>query len=555
MSIENNKLFENIAITLSGGGYRASSFALGVLSYLNHFKIEDKPLLKNVKGISAVSGGTLTGVTYAFFVANGNSFSNFYSHFYSVLENDNLIAIASEKLSNNNIWKTINKRRTLINAMSLAYEELLIDGTFKNLTSENSHLEDICFNATDFSNGLSFRFQTTGVFGNNKFKDKISKNCIEKLKLSDIIAASSCFPIGFEPIIFPNDFINKNNLQNCELERTKEIFDTGIGLMDGGIVDNQGIGSMINADKRRHNNPGKKEFDLVMVCDVGSYTMEPWKPEVIEEDKGSNINTPLKVIQLYEKVLKNRWWLIAPLFFIIAFSYYLNVTSNFNLLSYFGTHIISLVVIISVLILVGISYVKYKVYTIKNFVLDIVPDELKKELEDELRYLGNLKFNLLKRMIIERATSSKKMINEVLMKQIRRLNYNLFYADERFKNRRITNLIYEITKGNNVKSNEKTIEYNSIKKPSKSIIDATVIAEDMPTTFWFTKKDTEIERLKNLVACGQFTTCYNLLAHCMYLKNKNINSSPLLDVFISKLKDDWTKFNENPYWLHDDNKI
>lgn len=54
-----------IGVAISGGGYRATSFGLGTLSYLNHLKFDNQPLLKKVVALSTVSGGSITGITYA----------------------------------------------------------------------------------------------------------------------------------------------------------------------------------------------------------------------------------------------------------------------------------------------------------------------------------------------------------------------------------------------------------------------------------------------------------------------------------------------------------
>ncbi len=54
-----------IALCLSGGGYRAASFHLGTMDYLYRLKYKGEPLLHRVKAISTVSGGTFTGVLYA----------------------------------------------------------------------------------------------------------------------------------------------------------------------------------------------------------------------------------------------------------------------------------------------------------------------------------------------------------------------------------------------------------------------------------------------------------------------------------------------------------
>ena len=41
--------FENMAISLSGGGYRATAFHLGTLSYFNKRQHKGAPLFKKIK--------------------------------------------------------------------------------------------------------------------------------------------------------------------------------------------------------------------------------------------------------------------------------------------------------------------------------------------------------------------------------------------------------------------------------------------------------------------------------------------------------------------------
>lgn len=259
-------LFENIALAFSGGGYRASSFGLGVLSYLKQVQFKDKSLLEHVKGLSTVSGGTLMGATYACYMAKGERFETFYDNFYKVLDDDRLLGVALEKLDSDELWKASHKRRSLINAFALAYHDLLTKENFKFLKQNKSHLEDICFNATDFSFGLAFRFQTTGRFGNYRLYNSHLKQLADDMKIADAIASSSCFPIGFEPLLMPDDYVSDHNSETYKAIKAKDEFKKGVGIMDGGIVDNQGIGSIMNAEVRRVNDG--KSYDLIMVCDV-----------------------------------------------------------------------------------------------------------------------------------------------------------------------------------------------------------------------------------------------------------------------------------------------
>src|SRR6476646_2734696 len=59
--------FKNIALTFSGGGFRAASFSLGALSYLYRCQNEkfNARLIDNVNFITSTSGGSLTNGKFA----------------------------------------------------------------------------------------------------------------------------------------------------------------------------------------------------------------------------------------------------------------------------------------------------------------------------------------------------------------------------------------------------------------------------------------------------------------------------------------------------------
>lgn len=534
-----NPLFENIALTFSGGGYRAATFSLGILSYFNQVIYNGKPLLEKVKGLSTVSGGTLTGATYAYDKAIGKSFDEFYTRFYNTLNNEDLLGLALDIFSKKEVWKNSHKKRTLINAFALAYAELLTNGSFKDISGGKSHLKDICFNATDFSFGLAFRFQTTGDFGNYRLENQYLKVLAKEMKIADAIASSSCFPLGFAPLIMPDDFISNKNLEAYkDLKAYKngdniQPFKNGVGLMDGGIVDNQGIGSIMLTERRRKN-----KFDLIMVCDVGSYMMDPWTPSEMDVTK------KLRILRLFLLPLP-----IGVLLLVYGFYYHPNawIFISGGALTIIG------------LLLMGfyylINYPGHTIVKVGKFLNDKIPSFIK----DKLKFFRKLRLHLFYRMLVERGTSGKKMISEIFLKQIRRLNYDMFNKDESLRNRRSTALIYELTKDQfkDGKSDEKEkeLEREQIEEPSEMIFKSAKIATDMGTTLWFTKEDKDIERMKNLVSCGQYTGCYNLLKYCIDLKNKEDYDDPKeLDELIKIFQGDWERFRKDPFWLHDASK-
>ena len=78
------KAFNNIALAFSGGGFRAASFTFGTLSLLEHVG-----LLKSVKAISSVSGGSITAVKYAQSQIEKHSFDEFFTQYYTFLKKMN----------------------------------------------------------------------------------------------------------------------------------------------------------------------------------------------------------------------------------------------------------------------------------------------------------------------------------------------------------------------------------------------------------------------------------------------------------------------------------
>ena len=141
--------------------------------------------------------------------------------------------------------------------------------------------------ATDFDNSLPFRFRITegrmtdgqrisyGAFGNGKHS--IGRSVSRLITPGEALACSSCFPSGFEPMMYPDDF--KVSRQPGIADKIPSRF----GIMDGGITDNQGIEPILKAEERmrkyRTDKSRKdKALDLVIVSDVTSPYMDGYVP-------------------------------------------------------------------------------------------------------------------------------------------------------------------------------------------------------------------------------------------------------------------------------------
>jgi predicted acylesterase/phospholipase RssA len=547
--MENNfEPFDSIGLCLSGGGYRATFFSLGVVSYLNRIQFKGKPLLYNVEAISTVSGGTLMGVAYARAVQEKDfKFDTFYDEFYSTFKpgSDELLENAVSKLEKESTWKeNPHKKRSLINAFALSYSDLdLFKGEFemfKDLSSFN--LKHICFNATEFSFGLAYRFQNTGIFGNNPLRCTELEKISGKIKLSDIVASSSCFPLGFEPLIFPDDYIkDKSNKEYKDLKRLKN-FINGVGIMDGGIVDNQGIGSMINISKSKKR---AKPLDLFIVNDVGSYKMEPWQTD---SSKPSSKKSLKEVALGLLKYFEIRW----PYWVTLLTGILIIVINSLEII--IGKPWPTLYVLGGIITGIGISLVLLGTITwlIKTFAISglkiafrkVIPEVL----VDEVISFQRLSIGLLQRLLKERMTSTIKMVSDVFLKQIRRLNYDLLFSKDDYKNKIITSTVYELNGQETLYRKNPSFNEKIKPAPGKQLKQVAIIASEAPTTLWWDEKDKSLDRQDCLIACGQFTTCYNLMDYIVKLKDAGITSKEI-EAMYNLLKADWKKFNKDPLFM------
>jgi hypothetical protein len=606
--------FEHIALAFSGGGFRAASFGLGTLSFLSQVPFRGSTLLEKVTYMASASGGTIATSTYALNLAHGRPFGEFYKHLHQNLEGTCLLKEAMQMLDDDSAWADRpEKTRNIINAFAMAYDKhLYAHAEVQELRSApDPHLEEVCFNATELYRGLLFRQsvamksdpsihgEKNFLYGN--FIVNLGHQAASKLRIADLLAASSCFPAGFEPIVFPRDFINPSatrdfllkDLRICpqELSRTELDFlyskdvierthasvvpfdpvkfacelqeqalrkELDICLMDGGITDNQGLESVIDANYRREQaakadpDTAFKPFDLMLICDVGSHYMDAYKLPAMKKTSWLSIN---------------RLRILCALLFVAAGAgtfYIWNYLPNrtlWNLLSLF-TGLVSLA---SLTTLLTVQY-------LKSFISGKVTNggglDLNKNFSEQIvhllfSYFRRIRFNLLSFMVKERITSVLSLNNDVFLKRIRYLLYDIFFNEGNMKatGRVKANHIYDLTYTNDVNRER---NYSEEYLPGEAMQNVAQAAFGMATTLWFSTADTDKKMLPAIVACGQFTTCYNLLDYISKLKKHYPNEpgsvfsrlSPeqqeITNTVEAELKAQFVKFQANPFWLYNE---
>ncbi len=557
---------KRIALTCSGGGYRAAAFHLGAMAYLHRVRYGGEPLLHNVKAISTVSGGTISGVIYAQRKQKGESFEEIYRFIMHRLRSFDLIREGLEKLNDPSKWRNEGKRKNLINAFAEIYDEKYTEGAtfevFKDMSA--SHLDDVMFNATEFSNGIIFRFQNGGHFGNNYFP--VRRPTIWEVKLADMIAASSCFTGGFEPIEWPGDFLHPHS---PGIEKIRD-GSGSTGLMDGGIYDNQGIDSILLAEKRVRTDP----YDLIIVSDVTSPYMTPFKflqPEHDGQGRSWHHWTYRSVIAKVDgmyKSLRRTLVIVAALALLLP------------LLVMYGNHVLTGVgLTLAALALVAylmVGKVKKRVGQWTKAGRDYVVSKLQDQIPvEDLQVLNasDTTFRFIEPLVVDRVRSLITLMSSVFLKTVRRLVYGRLYESDRHAYRRVSNLIRELTqmdyeaqlaRNQNNRGFYQNLEgcdpilvgdYAHVIGPNiKKVAEE---AASFGTTLWFSQDEKLNNMLDYLVASGACSMCFNLLIYLTEIKHTpDIGYDAIdqtirdqLDQVYEQCMTDWLRFKQEPKFL------
>jgi NTE family protein len=254
------------ALALSGGGYRASVFHLGVLARLAR---EDQ--LENVTFLSTVSGGSL--VTGLVFALNGNAWPTSRQYLEKVLP-------AARK-----IFTTTDMQKSLLQSVSqnlfllfgnraqalsrLIQEKWGVTASLKQLPQSPRWM----INATCYETGKNWRFEQFRM-GDYLFG---YSNDTDRVKIADAMAASAGFPglIGaleldvapmkwFEYVTSVNagDEVgdSPDKIQARKTQPKTRLISDKVHLWDGGVYDNHGLEGLHDF---RTGWSGKFEFLLV----------------------------------------------------------------------------------------------------------------------------------------------------------------------------------------------------------------------------------------------------------------------------------------------------
>jgi len=268
-------LVGKMGLALSGGGFRASLYHLGVLA-----RLAESDLLRHVEVLSTVSGGSMVGAAYYLRLrdllqATRELKPSDYVDLVKKLIED--FRKGTESNLRNSLFTSFRCCHAILSGDDRAYSECVSQAIFRSLYSRTiaedpqmsalaivpegrdsdfhpryhnvdraAKVPAIVINATTLNTGHSWQFTTTSM-GESPFAIVAGADPLPRLRrsyyvdqlgtvvrpvtISQAVAASACVPGVFAPLTFPALY------EGYEVR-----------LVDGGVYDNQGVLALLQED-------------------------------------------------------------------------------------------------------------------------------------------------------------------------------------------------------------------------------------------------------------------------------------------------------------------
>ena len=231
MTVEINGEKKRIGLALSGGGFRAAAFHLGVMQKLHEIGLLDKLDL-----ISCVSGGSIAGGALA------NGWGNLPA---TLAQIDQYLRTKSIAISSlvGGIFDPFHSR---LDKLADTYDRDLFGN--KTLASLKNGPR-IYFNATNLASGNMFFFVAGGGGDEEMGEHELGVVKAPDFPIARAVAASSAFPPVFPPLRLGPDIYACGSAVEY------------VTLCDGGVYDNMGVNPLLRVARNR--------LDYMIVSDGG----------------------------------------------------------------------------------------------------------------------------------------------------------------------------------------------------------------------------------------------------------------------------------------------
>jgi NTE family protein len=248
---------EGAALCLSGGGYRAMVFHVGVL-----WRLYEANMLEGVKRISSVSGGSITagvlGLNWSKLSFDPAKVRNdFVEHIVAPIRE-----MASRTIDANSVIGGILLPGAVSDKIAGHYRDRLFgNATLQDLPDEPRFV----INATNVQSTVLWRFMKP--YMRDYRVGEVQKPAVE---LALAVAASSAFPPVLSPVTLnldPDSFTPGSGTDLQKKPYTSEVI-----LTDGGVYDNLGL------------ETAYKRYKTILVSDAGGATKSEEEPNTIGQD-------------------------------------------------------------------------------------------------------------------------------------------------------------------------------------------------------------------------------------------------------------------------------
>jgi len=336
----------------------------------------------------------------------------------------------------------------------------------------------------------------------------------ERVRVADAVASSSCFPGGFEPFLFPQQFHWPQDMPLPKVEAALGPgFKDGLPLMDGGIWDNQGVESLLLAFHR-----GRAA--TLVVSDVAA-----------REDDIYNF-----------PVGHTRGWVTLRMASILAWVLFAVSLISAVLVGKAGYDAWKAGAHGGFLFRYGIPFLFCAVVAVALVWLRVVLHEVQATIRKQVAVadvwhdLARLTVREALMMVELRVGSLLKLTSTLFMKRIRTLVFdNVVSGDPAYKGRLMANFIYAM----DLEHPALFAKYPWL-APSAAMRKLAKDAEAFPTTLWF---DTSAQ-FDMVARAGEATMCFVLLLYIVENREAELRDpeSPLSKLF-ANLRQAWDGFN------------
>jgi NTE family protein len=245
-----------IGVAVSGGGFRAACFGLGCLRALN-----DRDLLRHVKVISGISGGSLLTALYAY---GPESFAEFDQSVTDVLSDGLQLAV---------ITRAFNPAVATRNLLGAARAGMIRHPKVLRGSTRTDALRHVlaqrCFGSRAMSQvthrGLDtvitatdLRTKTAMRYGSARSAAWRYGTLTQDIPVAEAVAASAAFPLLLPAVERRYEFLDRRGIASDHL----------LYLTDGGVYDNLGV-SVLEPGRSAEYTSHVYDLDYVIACDAG----------------------------------------------------------------------------------------------------------------------------------------------------------------------------------------------------------------------------------------------------------------------------------------------